>query len=123
VKKLPNIIGPKVIVPYRWLWVIAVIVGSIPSLPTVWSFADVANGLMAAPNLISLIMLNGVIVAETRRYLWSGNLNESASATPELVSAGSQNQFAITDLDGTNVVIVSKIRHVILQASRVIFPV
>ena len=54
--------------PYRWLWVIAVLVGSVLSLSTVWSLADVTNGLMAIPNLISLIALNGVIVAETRRY-------------------------------------------------------
>jgi AGCS family alanine or glycine:cation symporter len=45
-------------------------VGSVASLPVVWSFADVANGLMAIPNLISLLWLQRVIVAETRRYLW-----------------------------------------------------
>ena len=58
------------------LWVIAVMVGSVSTLPAVWSFADVANGLMAVPNLISLLALNGVIVAETRDYLWSGNLDK-----------------------------------------------
>ena len=41
-------------------------VGSVSTLPAVWSFADIANGLMAVPNLISLLALNGVIVAETR---------------------------------------------------------
>ena len=35
------------------------------------------NALMAIPNLISLLLLNGVIVAETRKYLWSGRLLES----------------------------------------------
>jgi AGCS family alanine or glycine:cation symporter len=69
--------GPRVIVPYRWLWVAAVMVGSVATLPAVWSFADVANGLMAVPNLISLIALNGVIVAETRAYLWSGRLDDA----------------------------------------------
>ncbi len=66
--------GPGVIVPYRWLWVAAVMVGSVSSLPAVWSFSDIANGLMAVPNLISLIALNGVLVAETGKYLWSDNL-------------------------------------------------
>jgi AGCS family alanine or glycine:cation symporter len=72
--------GPRVVVPYRWLWVIAVMVGSVATLPAVWSFADVANGLMAVPNLIALIALHGVITAETRRYLWSDRLDEAAPA-------------------------------------------
>ena len=50
-------------------------VGSLLSLPVVWSFADIANGLMAIPNLISLIVLSGVLVAETRKYLWSNNID------------------------------------------------
>ena len=58
---------------YRWLWVGAVMVGSVASLPIVWSFADIANALMAIPNLISLIVLNGVIVRETREFLWNKN--------------------------------------------------
>jgi alanine or glycine:cation symporter, AGCS family len=37
---------------------------------------------MAIPNLISLIARNGVIVAETRRYLWSNNLDEAAAPRP-----------------------------------------
>ncbi len=70
--------GPGVIVPYRCLWVVAVMVGSVVTLPSVWAFADVANGLMAVPNLVALIALNGVIVAETRAYLWSGNLEQAS---------------------------------------------
>jgi len=70
--------GSKVIQPYRWLWVVAVMLGSVLSLPLVWSFADIANGLMAIPNLISLLALQAVLVAETRKYLWSGGLERSA---------------------------------------------
>ena len=40
---------------------------------------------MAIPNLISLIALKGVIVAETRRYWWSDKLDEAAPAAAELV--------------------------------------
>ena len=75
------------ITPYRCLWVVAVLIGSVLSLPTVWSLADVTNGLMAIPNLISLIALNGVIVAETRRYLWNNNLDEAAPPATELADA------------------------------------
>ncbi|PYL13323.1 MAG: sodium:alanine symporter family protein [Verrucomicrobia bacterium] len=86
-KAAEYLLGTKVIRPYRWLWVIAVLVGSVLSLSTVWSLADVTNGLMAIPNLISLIALNGVVVAETRRYLWSNNLNEAAPPATELADA------------------------------------
>jgi AGCS family alanine or glycine:cation symporter len=34
----------------------------------VWTFADIANALMAVPNLISLIVLTPVVVAKTRKY-------------------------------------------------------
>jgi alanine or glycine:cation symporter, AGCS family len=77
-KAAEYLVGARVIVPYRCLWVVSVMVGSVASLPAVWSFADIANGLMAIPNLITLIALNGVIVAETRTYLWSGRLEEAA---------------------------------------------
>jgi len=47
-----------------------VMIGSVLTLPIVWSLADIANALMAIPNLIALLMLSGVIVAETRQHLW-----------------------------------------------------
>ncbi len=77
-KAAEYLLGTRVIKPYRWLWVIAVMVGSVASLPAVWAFADIANGLMAIPNLLSLIVLGGVTVKETREYLWSDNLDKSA---------------------------------------------
>jgi AGCS family alanine or glycine:cation symporter len=80
-KAAEYLFGPSVIVPYRWLWVAAVMVGSVASLPAVWTFADVANGLMAVPNLISLIALAGVAAAETDRFLWTGDI-DSASEVP-----------------------------------------
>jgi len=76
-KAAEYLLGTKAIKPYRWLWVVMVMVGSVLSLPMVWSFADIANGLMAIPNLISLIALNGVLVAETRNYLWNDNLDQN----------------------------------------------
>jgi AGCS family alanine or glycine:cation symporter len=67
--------GKVAILPYRIAWVVAVYVGSVASLGLVWDFSDLANGLMALPNLVSLVLLSGVIAAETRRYLTSGNIN------------------------------------------------
>lgn len=60
--------GVKVIVIYRLLWVAAVVVGSVLTLGDVFNFADIANGLMAVPNLISLLVLSGVVSRETKSY-------------------------------------------------------
>lgn len=75
-KAVEYLLGTGAVMPYRWLWVIASFVGAVVSLPIVWSFADIFNGLMAIPNLISLIALSGVLVAETRKYVWEGNVLE-----------------------------------------------
>jgi AGCS family alanine or glycine:cation symporter len=69
-KAAEYLFGQKAIRPYRFAWVAAVMVGSVTSLQAVWDFADIANGLMAIPNLVSLLALSGVIVSETRTYLW-----------------------------------------------------
>jgi alanine or glycine:cation symporter, AGCS family len=68
--------GKVAIKPYRILWVIAVFVGSIMTLPLVWDMADAMNALMALPNLVALLLLSGVIVSETKKYLWDDRLDE-----------------------------------------------
>ena len=60
---------------YRMLYIFAVFVGSVANLTIVWNIADCMNALMAIPNLLSLIGLNGVIVHETRKYLWRNRLD------------------------------------------------
>lgn len=56
---------------YRVLFLITVFLGAVVSLDLVWNLADIFNALMAIPNLISLVLLSGVIVAETREHLWN----------------------------------------------------
>jgi AGCS family alanine or glycine:cation symporter len=75
-KAAEYIFGTKIVLPYRILWVIAVMLGSVLSLPIVWSFADITNALMAIPNLVSILLLSGVIVKETKTFLWDGNLDK-----------------------------------------------
>jgi AGCS family alanine or glycine:cation symporter len=67
--------GRKWMLVYRILYILATFAGSIASLNIVWNIADCMNALMAIPNLISLLMLNGIIVHETRKYLWRGRLD------------------------------------------------
>jgi len=50
------------------LFTASVIVGATTSLEFVWNFSDLANGLMAIPNLIALLLLAKVIKSETNRY-------------------------------------------------------
>jgi AGCS family alanine or glycine:cation symporter len=69
--------GRRLILPYRILWVIAVYAGSVFTLNFVWDFSDVANALMAIPNLIALLLLSNVIAADTKRFLIDGDI-ESA---------------------------------------------
>ncbi len=68
-KALEFLAGTRAIPAYRALWVVLIAVGAVAELDLVWTFADVMNGLMALPNLIGLLGLSGVVVAETRRYL------------------------------------------------------
>ncbi len=77
--------GQRLITPYRVLWVIVVFVGCvIPRSGFVWNFADLTNGLMALPNVICMLALSGLLISQTRHYLWGKRLDEVDSrALPE----------------------------------------
>ena len=60
---------PKAIKVYRWIYIACVFIGPYMTVKAVWTIADIFNGLMAIPNLIALLALNGVVVAETKKYL------------------------------------------------------
>jgi AGCS family alanine or glycine:cation symporter len=47
--------GARAAVPYRMLWLIFIYVGATGSLHLVWDVADTLNGLMALPNLVSVL--------------------------------------------------------------------
>lgn len=74
-KAAEYLLGSKIIKPYRYAWVVFVFIGSVLSLNAVWHFADITNGLMAIPNLISLIFLHRVITKETDKFLWKDNID------------------------------------------------
>ncbi len=83
-KSCEYLAGAKTVFVYRVCWIAAVSVGANWDMQPIWDFADVANALMAVPNLIALLLLSGVVVAETRKYLWEGNLDmESADEAPQ----------------------------------------
>lgn len=75
-RALEYLVGKKGIKPFRVIWCLSVFAGAVINLGLVWSIADSMNALMAIPNLVSLILLSGFIVKETRKYLWQNRLDE-----------------------------------------------
>ena len=63
------IFGTAIIIPYRIVWVVAVMTGALIKLNFVWLLADVMNGFMAIPNLLALAVLSPVIFKVTKDYL------------------------------------------------------
>lgn len=62
------LLGVKAIMPYRVIFIILIACGPFLKLEEIWVLADIVNGLMAIPNLIALLALTGVVVAETKAY-------------------------------------------------------
>jgi AGCS family alanine or glycine:cation symporter len=53
---------------YRVIFSLVVYLGATTTLKIAWNFSDIANALMAIPNLISMLVLSNVIVEEINRY-------------------------------------------------------
>jgi len=60
--------GIKVILPYRILWLVAIVLGALGKLEIIWLLADVLNGMMAIPNLLALVGLSPVVFQLTRSH-------------------------------------------------------
>ena len=59
------------VVPYRALFTVLIMVGSVVSVPLVWAVGTLLNGFMAFPNLIGLLFLVGTVRRLTRDYFAS----------------------------------------------------
>lgn len=60
--------GPKFNMVYRIVFSLIVYIGATVALDIAWSFSDIANALMAVPNLICLIALSGVVAKEVNEF-------------------------------------------------------
>ncbi|MPW35705.1 sodium:alanine symporter family protein [Vibrio sp. B1Z05] len=60
--------GTKAILPYKVVFIALVFSGAFMKLDMIWLIADIVNGLMAVPNLIGLIALRQVVIAETKLF-------------------------------------------------------
>lgn len=77
-RAMEYIAGKRSIIFYRIIFILLVFAGATMSLALVWNLADIMNALMAVPNLISLLLLSGIIAKETQHYLWDGHLDEES---------------------------------------------
>ncbi len=75
----------KNIIIYRLFWVIGVFLGANIKLNIVWTLADIANALMAVPNLLSIIILTPIIIKETSNYLSKLRLEINQKNSPLFV--------------------------------------
>jgi AGCS family alanine or glycine:cation symporter len=66
--------GPRWVVPYRVVFCVAHFLGAVYSLELVWAFGDMALGLMTIPNLISILLLTGLVKGWVREYVAEGKL-------------------------------------------------
>lgn len=53
---------------YRTVYIACIVLGAGLELQTVWTFADIMNGLMAIPNLLGLLLCHKVIREETKEF-------------------------------------------------------
>ena len=82
-KSWEYLFGKRVVMPYRLLFLLFLFIGAIGGLEVIWSVADTLNGLMAAPNLIALILLAGVIAREKAKYLSEMHADTKSPAEKE----------------------------------------
>jgi AGCS family alanine or glycine:cation symporter len=78
------LLGAKVLIGYRILWIVAIYFGATADLGFIWLLADTLNAMMAIPNLIALILLSPVVFAVTKEFFASkGQSEERSSRSPQ----------------------------------------
>ena len=78
------LLGEKIIIVYKVLWVIGVFVGSLVELNLIWNIADLLNGLMAVPNIFAVLLLSKIIADETKKYSGSHIDDKDTTEIPVL---------------------------------------
>jgi AGCS family alanine or glycine:cation symporter len=62
-------LGPKVVVPYRWIYCLLIPFGAVAKVNLVWAWGDLMNALQVFPNLIGVLALSGIAAAIARDKL------------------------------------------------------
>jgi AGCS family alanine or glycine:cation symporter len=66
------LLGARAAVPYRVLWLVFIYLGATGSLQVIWGVADTLNGLMAVPNLVSVLLSIPLLVRLNRDFWHRG---------------------------------------------------
>lgn len=84
-RAITYLFGSKAIRPYQVIYVAVAFLGVIGIGDVVWTCSDIANALMAIPNIIVVLLLSGIIARETKHYVWDDNLDELNEAEIPMV--------------------------------------
>ena len=76
--------GRRYRLPYRLVYIALIVVGAVVKLDLVWNISDLLNAFMAIPNLVAVLCLSGVVVHETKLYLWSDRLDDYPNVSNDL---------------------------------------
>jgi AGCS family alanine or glycine:cation symporter len=80
---LTYLVGDWATKPFRLMWVVMVFVGALQQVDFIWKFGGIANAAMAAPNLIAILLLSGVVIAYTKKAD-----EEGQGSNPSMVQPG-----------------------------------
>ncbi|MDW7652290.1 MAG: alanine:cation symporter family protein [Bacillota bacterium] len=80
------VLGKRVNMTYRILWIPFIVIGAVGGLEAVWDVSDTMNGLMAIPNLIGLLLLSNIIVTETKEFFNNIYVKEMAVKAAEEIA-------------------------------------
>lgn len=61
-------LGPRVVMPYRWIYCLLIPFGAVSRVDLVWAWGDLMNALQIFPNLIGVVGLSGLVAAAARKW-------------------------------------------------------
>jgi AGCS family alanine or glycine:cation symporter len=80
---LTYLVGDWATKPFRLMWVVMVFFGALQQVDFIWKFGGIANAAMAAPNLIAILLLSGVVIAYTKKADEEGQGSNPSMAGPD----------------------------------------
>ncbi len=75
------LMGAKVLIGYRVLWIAMIYFGATADLGFIWLLADTLNAMMALPNLIAIALLSPVVVKVTQEFFASNGATEEPGSS------------------------------------------
>jgi AGCS family alanine or glycine:cation symporter len=99
----------RAIMVYRVLFALVAFIGATQTLDIVWSISDIANALMAIPNLLSLLLLSGVVFEEVKRFeaekreAVEGSASEEDNSKEQAAKKQDTDETRTVEIDGLEI--------------------